>query len=52
MIVENLCNLAVLTSGARYTFACLPLKLAEADGAPARVLAWVDDTSVATQKLM
>lgn len=42
LIVENLCNLAVLTCGARYTFACLPLKLAGADGAPARVLAWAD----------
>lgn len=40
LIAENLCNLTALTCGVQYTFACLPLKIADADGAPARVLAW------------
>ncbi|OAN47796.1 cyclase [Chloroflexus islandicus] len=40
LIAENLCNLAALESGVRYTFAFLPLPLVYADGAPARVLAW------------
>jgi arylformamidase len=40
LIAENLCNLAALHCGVQYTFACLPLKIADADGAPARVLAW------------
>ncbi|WP_299645024.1 cyclase family protein [uncultured Chloroflexus sp.] len=40
LIAENLCNLAALECGTRYTFAFLPLPLVQADGAPARVLAW------------
>lgn len=40
LIVENLCNLDKLDPAQTYTFACLPLALADADGSPARVVAW------------
>ncbi len=40
LIVENLANLRVLTAP-RFTFACLPLRLVNADGAPARAVAIV-----------
>ncbi|WP_298820292.1 cyclase family protein [Chloroflexus sp.] len=40
LIVENLCNLAALVCGERYTFAFLPLPLVAADGSPVRALAW------------
>jgi kynurenine formamidase len=40
LIAENLCNLSLLDLGHPYTFACLPLSLGEADGSPARVVAW------------
>ena len=40
LIAENLCNLGALTAGRPYEFAFLPLALGEADGAPARVVAW------------
>ncbi|MEF3275513.1 MAG: cyclase family protein [Chloroflexus sp.] len=39
LIVENLCNLAVLNCGECYTFAFLPLPFVAADGAPVRALA-------------
>lgn len=39
VIVENLANLGHLPS--RITFAALPLHLADADGAPARAVAWL-----------
>lgn len=41
VIVENLTGLRELV-GRRLTFLCLPLKIAGADGAPARALAWLD----------
>jgi kynurenine formamidase len=37
--IENLCNLAPLC-GKVVDFACLPLKWQDADGAPARAVAW------------
>ncbi len=40
VIAENLCNLAALTPGQRYTFAFLPIAIANGDAAPARALAW------------
>lgn len=40
LIAENLCNLEALACGTWYTFAFLPLLLRQADGAPARVVAW------------
>ncbi|MCX7859988.1 MAG: cyclase family protein [Chloroflexus sp.] len=40
LIAENLCNLATLACGTQYTFAFLPLLIKNADGAPARVVAW------------
>lgn len=40
LIAENLCNLAALAPTRSYTFAFLPLALGEADGSPARVVAW------------
>jgi kynurenine formamidase len=40
LIAENLCHLDALQPKTRYAFAFLPLSLAEADGSPARVVAW------------
>lgn len=40
LIAENLCNLAALAPTRSYTFAFLPLALRDADGSPARVVAW------------
>jgi kynurenine formamidase len=40
LIAENLCNLSSLDLAHPYTFAFLPLSLGEADGSPARVVAW------------
>lgn len=40
LIAENLCQLGALTPGRPYEFAFLPLPLGEADGSPARVVAW------------
>jgi kynurenine formamidase len=42
ILIEYLCNLAALGSARTMLFA-LPLKLPEADGAPARVIAWEPD---------
>jgi kynurenine formamidase len=39
ILIEYLCNLAALDTQRTFVFA-LPLKLPEADGAPARVVAW------------
>jgi kynurenine formamidase len=41
VIVENLANLEALPDGA-FTFLCLPLPLADAEGAPARAAAFID----------
>ena len=38
LLIENLTNLATLPS-ANFTFSCLPLKIADADGAPVRAVA-------------
>ena len=38
--VENLKNLGELPRGL-VMFACLPLKIKDADGAPARAIAWI-----------
>jgi kynurenine formamidase len=38
VLIEYLCNLWAITQK-RLTLAALPLKIAEADGAPARVIA-------------
>jgi arylformamidase len=40
LIAENLCNLSSLDLAHPYMFAFLPLSLGEADGSPARVIAW------------
>lgn len=40
LILENLRNLDALDPALTYTFACLPLALGDADGSPARVVAW------------
>jgi arylformamidase len=45
LIAENLCNLSVLVSSQPYTFAFMPLRIDEADGSPARVVAWDQDES-------
>jgi kynurenine formamidase len=45
LIAENLCRLDVLEPARTYVFACLPLSLGDADGAPARVVAW-DETAL------
>jgi kynurenine formamidase len=45
LIAENLCCLDVLEPARSYVFACLPLSLGDADGAPARVVAW-DETAL------
>jgi kynurenine formamidase len=42
ILIEYLCNLAALESERTQLFA-LPLKLPDADGAPARVIAWQPD---------
>ncbi len=42
ILIEYLCNLAALETE-RTTLFALPLKLPEADGAPARVIAWEPD---------
>ncbi len=39
--IENLCGLDKCPAGL-FNFACLPLKTANADGAPARAVAWVE----------
>ena len=39
--IENLCNLD-RCGGELFQFACLPLKFENADGAPARAIAWVE----------
>ena len=41
-IIENLKNLDLI-AGKLVDFAALPLKLADADGAPVRAIAWVDE---------
>lgn len=41
VLIEYLTNTAALTSS-RVHFCCLPIKLPAADGAPARVVAWLD----------
>jgi kynurenine formamidase len=40
LIAENLRNLDALTPGVSYACAFLPLALGEADGSPARIVAW------------
>ena len=40
LIAENLRGLDALTQVAPYTVACLPLSLGDADGSPARIVAW------------
>jgi kynurenine formamidase len=40
LIAENLRGLDALTPGAVYAVASLPLSLADADGSPARIVAW------------
>jgi len=40
LIAENLCNVRLLDPAHPYSFAFLPLSLGEADGSPARVVAW------------
>jgi len=40
--IENLCNLGICGSGL-FDFACLPLKFQNADGAPARAVAVIQD---------
>jgi kynurenine formamidase len=40
LIAENLCQLDSLTPGQPYHVAMLPLPLGDADGAPARIVAW------------
>ncbi|MEG1918504.1 MAG: cyclase family protein, partial [Oscillospiraceae bacterium] len=42
LIVENLCNLHLLPVDRLFPLAALPIKVAEGDGAPARVLAILD----------
>ncbi len=42
ILIEYLCNLAALETARTFVFA-LPLKVPEADGAPARVIAWQPD---------
>ena len=42
ILIEYLCNLAALEAE-RTTILALPLKLPDADGAPARVIAWLAD---------
>lgn len=39
--IENLCNLDQCGDGL-FRFACLPLKIGDCDGAPARAIAWFD----------
>ena len=47
LIAENLCNLSTLARGQPYTFAFMPLRIDDADGSPARVVAWdQDETSL------
>ncbi len=41
MLIEYLINTRALTTE-RVHFCCLPLKLPAADGAPARVVAWLE----------
>jgi len=45
VIIENLTNLAQLPSPTGFLFACLPLKLDAADGAPVRAVALMPPTS-------
>jgi kynurenine formamidase len=40
LIAENLVSLGSLDPRIQYTFAFLPLLLNDADGSPARVVAW------------
>lgn len=40
--IENLKNLHLCGDGL-FCFACLPLKLEDSDGAPARAVAWIED---------
>jgi kynurenine formamidase len=40
LIAENLCHLDALSPGQPYHLAMLPLPLGDADGAPARIVAW------------
>ncbi len=47
-IVENLCRVGELDTAKSYMFACLPLALPDADGAPARVVAWTPDELAAS----
>jgi kynurenine formamidase len=44
LIAENLCRLAALKAARSYAFAFLPLALGNADGSPARILAWDADS--------
>jgi kynurenine formamidase len=44
LIAENLCRLAALEPTRSYAFAFLPLALGDADGSPARVIAWGADS--------
>jgi kynurenine formamidase len=46
LIAENLCCLKALESGRPYVYAFLPLALGDADGSPARVVAWDPDSSL------
>src|SRR4051794_24636781 len=46
LIAENLCCLDALEPGRPFAFAFLPLSLGDADGSPARVVAWDSDSSV------
>jgi arylformamidase len=47
LIAENLTNLERLASGTPHFFAFLPLALGDADGAPARIVAW-DGAEIST----
>ena len=40
--IENLCNLHLCPKGL-FSFACLPLKFEDSDGAPARAVAWYEE---------
>lgn len=41
--IENLTGLQALADGSLWSFACLPIKTENADGAPARAIAWKED---------
>lgn len=46
LIAENLRNLEALTPGVSYAFAFLPLALGDADGSPARIVAWEETVNL------